>query len=141
MDSTEIIDAIRRRIDAAGTNPYRAAIESGIPESTIRRLLGGADIRLTRLIGIAEALDLELHLGTREELVATLIAGPVDVEPLHPRLALVVGKLLQHWNALPDDYVQRAWLDDFLRTHPYLRELEPAAIPRSVLRSPKSPQV
>ena len=63
MEMPEITAAIRREIEARGTNPYRAAKEARLPENSIRYVLEGHEPRAGRLIEICHALGLELYVG------------------------------------------------------------------------------
>ena len=63
MNQKDIIATIRQELDRRGITPFRAAIRSGLPENAIRYVLEGRDSKISRLVEICAALDLELYIG------------------------------------------------------------------------------
>ena len=56
----------------------RAAINSGLPENAIRYFLEGRNSKLSRLVEICQALDLELYIGPPRKAPAEPQPGPTD---------------------------------------------------------------
>ena len=63
MTLSKIIDLIRAELDRQGTNPYRAAINAGLPGNAIRYVLEGKEPAAGRLLEICAALGLETYFG------------------------------------------------------------------------------
>ena len=79
MRYAEIQVALKEAVGARGTNPYRAAMEAGLPGTAIRRALEGHEPKAGRLIEICDALDLEFYIGPPRGAVS---AEPADIAPL-----------------------------------------------------------
>ena len=63
MTPESVIEAIRAELRRRGSNPYRLARESGLPENSIRYLLDGHEPRVGRLIEVCDALGLQFYVG------------------------------------------------------------------------------
>jgi len=63
MQLSEIAAVIRRELERRGTNAYRAAVDSGLPQNAIRSVLRGRDPGSERLAEICRALELEFYVG------------------------------------------------------------------------------
>ena len=63
MTPESVIDAIRAELRRRGSNPYRLARETGLPENSIRYLLDGHEPKLGRLIEVCDALGLQFYVG------------------------------------------------------------------------------
>ena len=63
MDEHDVVEVIRRELDARGTTPFRAAINAQLPGTAIRHVLEGRQPRLGRLIEICDALGIEFYIG------------------------------------------------------------------------------
>ena len=63
MATIDFAEAIRRRLAERGQSKYRAAINSGLPQDSIRSVLKGHVPRLNRVEQICRALGLELYIG------------------------------------------------------------------------------
>lgn len=67
----EIIGALKKAREAKGLSQRELGSRTGVPQSHISKIEnGGADIRLSSLIEIARALDLELKLIPRKAVPA-----------------------------------------------------------------------
>ena len=118
MNAREVVAEIRRTLESKGTNPFRAALESNLPGTAIRHVLEGKQPRLSRLVEICEALDLELYVGPRrvqnlEKLPAISRSAPAPGTPAAVRdreLAAALAAIVEHWEALGSEYARRDWL-------------------------------
>ena len=59
----EISEMVRKELRRRGSNPFRAAIEAGLPDNAIRHLLDGHEPKAGRLAEICRALGLEFYVG------------------------------------------------------------------------------
>ena len=67
----EIINALKKGREAKGLSQRALSASTGVPQSHISKIeTGGADIRLSSLIELARALDLEVKLVPRKALPA-----------------------------------------------------------------------
>lgn len=73
QDASGVVAAVRDALTLQGTNAYRAAQAAGLPQNSIRYLLEGREPKLSRMIEICRALDLEFYVG------------PPRVAPAHVR--------------------------------------------------------
>ncbi len=67
MEHAEIAGIIKRQLTRRGLTPYRAAVDSGMPENSIRYALEGRATRSDRLIEICNVLGLEFYIGAPRE--------------------------------------------------------------------------
>ncbi|WP_419741316.1 S24 family peptidase [Ruegeria sp.] len=63
MEYRDIQVALRGAVERRGTNPYRAAIEAGLPGTAIRHALEGHEPKVGRAAEICRALGLEFYIG------------------------------------------------------------------------------
>ena len=89
MYATEdIIKALKGARKAKGLTQRALGSRAGVPQSHISKIEnGGADIRLSSLIEIARALDLELRLVPRKAVPAVDTVVRSTVPALSPRSA------------------------------------------------------
>ena len=67
----DIIDALKSAREVKGLSQRALSARTGVPQSHISKIeSGGADIRLSSLIGLTRALDLELKLVPRKAVPA-----------------------------------------------------------------------
>ena len=58
-----VIAAVKDALNRQRSNAFRAARAAGLPDNSIRYLLEGRETKLSRLIEICRALDLEFYIG------------------------------------------------------------------------------
>ena len=78
MKVSDIAPIVSQALARQGTNPWRAAIKSGLPGNAIRHLLDGHEPKAGRLIEICDALGLEFYIGLPRR-DSTPAASEVDV--------------------------------------------------------------
>ena len=117
MDLSDITAAIRKEIEARGTNPYRVAKEARLPKNSIRYMLDGHEPRAGRLVEICQALGLEIYVGPPRKTEddpqgggSSRIGerppayGELPSRPSTPvrdrRLAELLTALAEHWESL-----------------------------------------
>ena len=81
MLKEEIIAAVQQELDRRGVKPFRAAINFGLPENAIRYFLEGRNSKVSRLVEICQALDLELYVGPPRKVVAEPQPVPTSEYP------------------------------------------------------------
>ncbi len=138
MDMSDITAAIRKEIEARGTNPHRAAKEARLPKNSIRYVLEGHEPRAGRLIEICGALGLEVYVGPpRRDVTGTRNAEPSPIREQSPsyaglparpltavrdrRLAELITALAEQWESL-NETGRHALLTRFEAFFPDLRE-------------------
>ena len=63
MNYDDVIGLISGEIERQGTNAFRLAADSGLPQNAVRYLLDRRRIHAPRLIQICDALGLEFYVG------------------------------------------------------------------------------
>lgn len=138
MDMSDITAAIRKEIEARGTNPHRAAKDARLPKNSIRYVLDGHEPRAGRLIEICAALGLEVYVGPPRKAAAgarDADPGPIREQPppyaelpARPltavrdrRLAELITALAEQWESL-NETGRHALLTRFEAFFPDLRE-------------------
>ncbi|WP_026381951.1 helix-turn-helix domain-containing protein [Afifella pfennigii] len=70
-ENDEIIEALKKGRDAKGLSQRALSARTGVPQSHISKIeTGSADLRVSSLIALARALDLELRLVPRRAIAA-----------------------------------------------------------------------
>ena len=104
MDS-EIIQAFRARRKALGLTQRETARRSGIKQYLVSRFESGQDLRLSTLLKLAQALDLELLPVPRENAAKVQSLLQVKREPpLSPKLP----SLLERYHVKDDEGASNA---------------------------------
>ncbi len=102
MDASEIAIAVRQELNRRGLSPYRAARLAGLPDNTFRYVLEGRDSRLSKLLDVCDALELECYIGpSRPEPDSVETAIPPQVEAGAQSLVRAVTDA--GGNPIPDD--------------------------------------
>lgn len=90
-DTEEIAQALRQAREAMGLSQRALSKRAGVPQGHISNIeRGTVDLRLSSLVSIARALDLELVLVPRKSLpaVQTIAKASARMEPQRPAYSL-----------------------------------------------------
>ena len=77
MEFDEIHAVVSQAISRRGTNPWRLAVDAGLPGNAVRHLLDGHEPKASRLAEICAALDLEFYIGPPRGEASALPLSPV----------------------------------------------------------------
>ena len=108
MTQSKITDAILAEVTLRGSNPYRTAVDLGLPEDAIRYIKQGRDIRASRLVQICDALGLEFYIGPPRQTQDHGKQPPVfqawaPDPPPNPRLVGLLARVADGWESLKAD--------------------------------------
>ena len=67
MGALDIPAIVRLELQRRGTNPFRAAVEAGLPANAIRYVLEGRESKVGRMAEVCDALGLEFYIGPPQE--------------------------------------------------------------------------
>lgn len=119
----EIIDALKRAREAKGLSQRALSARTGVPQSHISKIeAGNADIRLSSLVELARALELDIKLVPRRAVPAvdSIVhsIAPRPVSPIDKNLARELKQSLETLEALriyPDALEAARTLQENLR--------------------------
>lgn len=109
MQLDDVARIVRSELARRGTNPYRAAVDAGLPQDSIRYLNQGRDIRVSRFLRICEALGITLTLGAGRDRPRSVNEPPhSQIAPMpggmervtDRRLAELLARIADHWDTL-----------------------------------------
>ena len=83
MDRQKIRAIIVAAVRRSGLNPYRAAVDAGLPADAIRHVIAGHEPKASRLAQICAALGLEFYIGPLRATVDVRDAASLSSTALH----------------------------------------------------------
>lgn len=104
-----IIAALREAREKKAISQRELSARSGVPQAQISRLESGAvDIRLSSLVALSRALDLEIELVPRKALAAveSIVRTATSSEPSAPNLRSATNEIAKLSNALQTIRIQ-----------------------------------
>ena len=129
--SFSLAQRIRDRLNETGQTLHGAAVAHGLPRDALRSVLDGHEPKLSRVIAICEALDLEFYIGPPRSADAdgalrreSSHDAPEGLVPVRDReIAAVITALADEYETL-NDSGRRSLLARFWGLFPDLRERE-----------------
>ena len=134
----EIADTLRAAREARGLSQRELSARSGVPQGHISKIENGTvNLRLSSLVGLARALDLELTLVPRKSLPAVQAivrsaAGDDKDADVRKRADRELMQLKNIVSSLPEQAMPRIEIEQYSRM---LRELERFRLSKSDLET------